>query len=158
MWIRQFLGGVVSESCFALYEETFGSCGTMTLQSFSFGSAAEVLDDDAGEKRDGVEVGFGFGDCYDFAIVGSTCDLKCVCNEAALLDAAIEVDLLQLRGAKSGGSCVSDDHLIQATAGVAAVFRVAGPVVDGEERVRIVPVDVCEAEEHAIAACAEVDG
>ena len=57
MWIRQFLGGVVSESCFALYEETFGSCGTMTLQGFSFGSAAEVLD----EEGDGVEVGFSFG-------------------------------------------------------------------------------------------------
>jgi hypothetical protein len=38
----------------------------MTLQSFSFGSAAEVLDDDAGEKGNGVEVGFGFGDGYDF--------------------------------------------------------------------------------------------
>ena len=57
MWIRQFLSEVVSESCFALYEETFGSCGTMTLQEFSFGSAAEVLD----EEGDGVEVGFSFG-------------------------------------------------------------------------------------------------
>ena len=34
-------------------------------QRFSFGSAAEVLDDDAGEEGDGVEVGFGFGDGYD---------------------------------------------------------------------------------------------
>jgi hypothetical protein len=55
----------------------------MTLQRFSFGSAAEVLDDDAGEKGDGVEVGFGFWDGYDFAIAGSTCDLKGVANEAA---------------------------------------------------------------------------
>jgi len=61
MWIRQFLGGVVSESCFALYEETFGSCGTMTLQGFSFGSAAEELDEEAKEEGDGVEVGFSFG-------------------------------------------------------------------------------------------------
>jgi hypothetical protein len=38
----------------------------MTLQRFEFGSAAEVLDDDAGEEGDGVEVGFGFGDGYDF--------------------------------------------------------------------------------------------
>ena len=37
----------------------------MTLQGFSFGSAAEVLDDEAGEEGDGVEVGFGFGDGYD---------------------------------------------------------------------------------------------
>jgi len=49
----------------------------------SFGSAAEVLDDEAGEEGDGVEVGFGFGDGYDFAIVGSTCDLEGVPNEAA---------------------------------------------------------------------------
>ena len=33
---------------------------------FSFGSAAEVLDEDAGEEGDGIEVGFGFGDSYDF--------------------------------------------------------------------------------------------
>ncbi|NDG73084.1 MAG: hypothetical protein EBY32_17650, partial [Proteobacteria bacterium] len=40
-------GGVVSASGSAPSEETVGSCGTMTLQGFSFGSAAEVLDDDA---------------------------------------------------------------------------------------------------------------
>ena len=57
-------------------------CGKMTLRRFSFGSAAEVLDDDAGEEGDGVEVGFGFGDGYDFAIVGCTCDLEGVANEA----------------------------------------------------------------------------
>jgi hypothetical protein len=40
--------------------------GKLTLRRFSFGSAAEVLDDDAGEEGGGVEVGFGFGDGYDF--------------------------------------------------------------------------------------------
>jgi hypothetical protein len=35
----------------------------MTLRRFSFGSATEVLDDDAGEEGDGVKVGFGDG--YD---------------------------------------------------------------------------------------------
>ncbi len=58
-------GGVVSASDSTSSEETFGSCGTMSLQSFSFGSAAEVLDGDAGEEGYGVEVGFGFGDGYD---------------------------------------------------------------------------------------------
>ena len=29
-------------------EVEFGSCGTMTLQGFSLGSAADVLDDEAG--------------------------------------------------------------------------------------------------------------
>ena len=66
MWIRQFLGGVVYSSDFADSEETFGSCGTMTLQGFSFGSVAEVLNDNAGKESDGMEVGFGFGGGYDF--------------------------------------------------------------------------------------------
>ena len=43
--------------------------GKLTLRRFSFGSAAEVLDDDASEEGDGVEVGFGFRDGYD---LGST--------------------------------------------------------------------------------------
>ena len=56
----------------------------MTLQGFAFGSAADVLDDDAGEEalavageadlvegeaeeeHDGGDDGFGFGDGYDF--------------------------------------------------------------------------------------------
>jgi hypothetical protein len=67
----------------------------MILVGFSFGSAAKVLDDDAGEERDGVEVGFGFGDGYDFAIVGSTCDLEGVANEAASR-IAVEDKSLQL--------------------------------------------------------------
>jgi len=44
----------------------------MTLQGFSFGSAAEILDDEAGEEGGGVEVGFGFGDGYDLG--ASTCE------------------------------------------------------------------------------------
>jgi len=74
--------------------------GKMTLRRFSFGSAAKVLDDDDGEERDGVEVGFGFGDGYDFAIVGCTCDLEGVANEAAPR-VAIEDKSLQLIICKS---------------------------------------------------------
>jgi len=56
----------------------------------SLSSAAEVLDDDAGEKRDGVEVGFGFGDSDDFgsaaydltAAPRETIDFESVANEA----------------------------------------------------------------------------
>ena len=48
-------------------EEEFGSGRRLTLQELSFGLAAEVLDDDAGEEGDGVEVGFGFGDGYNEA-------------------------------------------------------------------------------------------
>ena len=55
----------------------------MTLQKFSFGSAAEVLDDDAGEEGDGVEVGFGFGDGYDLAATArEATDFESASNEA----------------------------------------------------------------------------
>ena len=61
----------------------FGSCGTMTLQGFSFGSAAEILDDDAGEEGYGVEVGFGFGDGYDLgASTREASDFKSASHEA----------------------------------------------------------------------------
>ena len=50
--------------------------GQMILQRFSFGSAAEELDDDAGEEGDGVEVGFGFGDGYDFGAAACESSLK----------------------------------------------------------------------------------
>ena len=40
------------------------------------GSAAEELDDDAGEEGDGVEVGFGFGDGYDFGAAACESSLK----------------------------------------------------------------------------------
>ena len=80
----------------------------MTLQGFSFSSAAEVLDDDAGEEGDGVKVGFGFGDGYDLAIVGCTCDLEGVANEAASR-IAVEDKSLQLiisaASSSSEGSC-----------------------------------------------------
>ena len=45
----------------------FGSCGTMTLQGFSFGSVAEILDGSAEDEEDAGEVGFRFGDSYDLA-------------------------------------------------------------------------------------------
>jgi hypothetical protein len=55
----------------------------MTLQGFSFGSAAEELDDDAGEEGGGVEVGFGFGDCYDEATTTfEATDFKSAADEA----------------------------------------------------------------------------
>ena len=47
--------------------EELGSSRRLTLPGFSIGSATEVLDEDAGEEGEGVEVGFGFGDGYDLA-------------------------------------------------------------------------------------------
>ena len=58
-------------------------CGQMILVGFSFGSAAEVLDDDAGEEGDGVEVGFGFRDGYDLAAAArEASDFESASNEA----------------------------------------------------------------------------
>ena len=118
----------------------------------------ELVDAEAENEEDTSEVGFGFGHGYDFTIIGSTCDLKCVCNEAAFCRATVEIDLLQLRGAENGGSCVPKDNLIQAAAEVPAVLRVPCPVVDGEKGVRVVPIDAVEFDENAVAAGAEVDG
>jgi hypothetical protein len=55
----------------------------MILVGFSLGSAAEVLDDDAREEGDGVEVGFGFRDGYDLAATArEATEFKSAPNEA----------------------------------------------------------------------------
>ena len=82
----------MSGSVFAPYEMGLGSCGTMT-QGFSLGSAAEVLDDEACEEGDAVEVGFGFGDGYDEAAVTlEATDFKSVADESTAT-AAVETDV-----------------------------------------------------------------
>ena len=58
--------GVVCGSGFTASEEKFGPCGTITLQGFSFGSVAEILDASTEDQEDAGEVGFRFGDGYDF--------------------------------------------------------------------------------------------
>ena len=83
VWIGSFLSGVVSGSHSAPSEEEFGSCGTMTLKGFSFGSAAEVLDGEACEEGDGIKEGFGFRDGYDFAATArESADFESASNEA----------------------------------------------------------------------------
>jgi hypothetical protein len=57
-----------------------------------FGLAAEVLDDDAGEEGDGVEVGFGFGDGYDFGSAACESSLKPASNGGGA-GVAIEADI-----------------------------------------------------------------
>ena len=62
-------------------------------QEFSVGSAAEVLDDDAGEEGDGGEVDFGFGDGYDFAAAArEATDFESAANEAVAV-VAVETDV-----------------------------------------------------------------
>ena len=64
----------------------------MTLQGFSFGSAAEILEDKAGEEGDGGEVGFGFGDGYDFRAAAAEAPVEAVSDEA-VSGVAVEADV-----------------------------------------------------------------
>jgi len=84
----------VSVSGLRLPALNLGSCGTMTLQGFSFGSAAEVLDGDASEEDDGIEEGFGFGDGYDFCASAGTHEvLPEAFSDEAVSVVAVEVDV-----------------------------------------------------------------
>jgi hypothetical protein len=57
--------------------------GVMILQGFLLGSAADVLDDEAGEENDGIEEGFGLRDGYDFAATArESADFESASNEA----------------------------------------------------------------------------
>ena len=80
-------------------------CGKMTLRRFSFGSAAEVLDDDSGEEGDGVEVGFGFGDGYDLGSAACESSLKSASNGGGA-GVAIEADIGEVGGK---GGVVGED-------------------------------------------------
>ena len=90
----------------------------MTLQGFAFGSAADVLDDDAGEEAlavageadlvegdaeeegDGGDVGFGFGDGYDLGSAACESSLKSASNGGGA-GVAIEADIGEV-GVKGG--------------------------------------------------------
>ena len=69
----------------------------MTLQGFSFGSAAEVLDDYACEENDGIEEGFGFGDGYNF---GAAARRKVIhskgISDEAVSGVAVEADAVEV--------------------------------------------------------------
>jgi hypothetical protein len=55
------------------------------------------LEDDAGEERDGVEVGFGFGDSYDFGSAACKSSLKPASNQS-VAGVAIEADIGEVGG------------------------------------------------------------
>ena len=116
--------------------------------------AAEV-DAEAKEEYHACDVGVGFGDGYDLVWKQTVSDLRGISDEATLVDPAIEADALQLR---TGEGRVGENDLIQVVIVSTLIVIISCPVVDGEEGIGIVPVDVCEAEEHAIATGAEVDG
>ena len=102
----------------------------MTLQGLSLGSAADVLDHEAGEEGDGVEVGFGFGDGYDFgAAAGEGLLESTPCEAGAVI--AVEADAVEV--AIEAGVVGEDDMaVVGAVAHWCAVFIDAIPVPDGQ--------------------------
>ena len=120
----------------------------MTLQGFAFGSAADVLDDDAGEEAlavageadlvegdaeeegDGGDVGFGFGDGYDFGAAACESSLKSASNGGGA-GVAIEADIGEVGGK---GGVVGEDQVagVRVSAVVCSVFGSSAPVPDGQ--------------------------
>jgi hypothetical protein len=85
----------------------FGSSRRLTLHGFALGSAAEVLDDDAGEEGYGVEVGFSFGDGYDFCAAAAEASVEAISNKAAAV-IAVEIDIIEVG---SDGGIVGEDKV-----------------------------------------------
>ena len=59
---------------------------------FLLGSAADVLDGEAGEENDGIEEGFGFGDGCDFCATAAEAPVEAVSDEA-VSGVAVEADV-----------------------------------------------------------------
>ena len=127
----------------------------MILVGFSFGSAAEVLDDDAGEEGDGVEVGFGFGDGYDFCAseAGLTEGIFKGVSDEATTATTIETDSIEVLVKPT---IAGEDNMAGATTEGGVVFVVFGraiPVPNGEVGTRIPGSSAAKAED-----AGEVDG
>ncbi len=69
----------------------------MTLQGFSFGSAAKILDAKAGKESDGCNVSFRFGDGYDFgAAAGAREALREAGSGKSATASAVEADAVEV--------------------------------------------------------------
>ena len=131
-------------------------CGQMTLQRFSLSSAAEVLDDEAGEEGGGVKVSFGFGDGYDEAAAARTseAELKPASNGGGA-GVAVEADIGEV-GGKNGVVCKDQVAVIRVSAVVCFVLGSSAPVPDGQVGSGCPRSDTAEAERADEAG--EVDG
>ena len=130
-------------------------CGQMILVGFSFGSAAEVLDDDAREEGDGVEIGFSFGDGYNFCAseAGLTEGIFKGVSDEATTATTIETDSIEVLVKPT---IAGEDNMAGATAEggiVFVVFRRAIPVPNSEFGTRIPGSNAAEAKD-----AGEVDG
>ncbi len=102
----------------------------ISLQALSLGSVAEVLDDEAGEEGDGVEVGFGFGDGYDFGAAAAEALLEAASRKACAAS-AIEADAVEV-AIEAGVVCEDDMAVIGTVAHWGVVLVDAIPVPDGQ--------------------------
>ena len=118
--------------------------GKMMLQNFSFGSATEVLDDDSNEEGNGVEVGFGFGDGYDFGSAACESSLKSASNGGGA-GVAIEADIGEV-GGKGGVVCKDQAAVVRVSAVVCSVLCLSAPVPDSEVGAACPGADATEAE------------
>ena len=114
----------------------FGSCGSRNLQGFSFGSAAAVLDDDAREEGDGVEVGFGFWDGYDLGSAACESSLKPASNGGGA-GVAIVADIGEV-GGKGGVGTEREgaERLVE----VSSYIHVAANGIDGCSVIECAPI------------------
>jgi len=113
---------------------TLGSCETMTLQGFSFGSVAEILDGGAEDEEDAGEVGFRFGDSYDFG-AGEARFTKRIfkgVSDEATVATTVETDSIEvlIKAYVAGEDDMAGAAAIWVI--VCVVFWRAVPVPDGE--------------------------
>ena len=142
---------MVSGSGSADSVEKFGPCGTMALPVL--GSAEEV--NGAAEEEDHAgEVGFGFGDGYDFGAAAGEAPFKPAANQGGAR-VAIEADVGKI---VSKGGIVGEDEVAGGLV-IINLIPVSGgsaPVPDGQGGPRCPRSDAAEAE--GADEAGEVDG
>ena len=125
---------------------SLGSDVRLSLKGFSLGSEAEVLDDDAGEEGEGVEVGFSFGDGYDEVAAACEGAIDHSLSHEAVAVVAVETNVVEVIGEgcvtgvehQSAGVCIIVD--------LCSPIGGSAPVPDGQVGAGRPGVDAAEAE------------
>ena len=93
---------------------------------------AEVLDYDAGEECEGVEVGFGFRDGYDEVAASGEAAIDESTSDGVEATVAVEVDFGQIAGCEIGTTCEHESAGILVVVDLCSPFSGATPVPDGQ--------------------------
>ena len=93
---------------------------------------AEVLDYDAGEECEGVEVGFGFRDGYDEVAASGEAAIDESTSDGVEATVAVEVDFGQIVGCEIGTTCEHESAGILVVVDLCSPFSGATPVPDGQ--------------------------